>query len=172
MRKILFLLVVFYLGMVSCNDYSRKIVGSWSMTNHFELDSTEYPYLWFFDDVTVFEFKEGHAFVERHYCEGFRKGRLERVNDQLRYTGTWSLAGDTLTVHKYMKELRPYYGSMDTTTIDETEVFYIQNIDSDSLFIKKKFYQSLLDVRLGRIYEKSDIWSRIWLKSFKLVNFS
>lgn len=171
MKKILFLLGILCLGIVSCNDYSQQIIGSWSMTEHYDLDSTKYPYLTYLEGITVYEFKKEHIFVEHHYCEGFRKGRLERVDDQLRYTGTWLLAGDTLTVHKYMKELRPYFGSMDTTTIDEDEIFYIQNIDYDSLFTKKKFYKSLLDVRLGRIDKKTDIGSRIWLKSIKTNHF-
>lgn len=171
MKKILFILGILYFGIVSCNDCSQQIIGSWSMTSHYDLDSTEYPYLVYLDGVTVFEFRRDYVFVERHYCEGYRKGRLERVNDQLRYTGTWSLSGDTLTVHKYMKELRPYFGCMDTTMINETEIFYIQKMDSDSLLAMKSFYHSLLEVRLGRMNEKSNSRSRRRLNILKKCSF-
>jgi hypothetical protein len=116
----------------------------------------EYPYIKYLEGITVYEFHKGNCYKEHHYIEVLKGERIEKTSDQLRYTGTWNLSGDTLIVHKAIKELRPYYGDMDTTEIDETETYYILSLTRDSLIAKMQFYRTMLDVRLERVKEKRD----------------
>ena len=152
--RIVFLLFLVCLGIGSCTNRSQQILGSWCSVEHYEQDSTKYPYVNYLDGITVYEFQKDNTFKERHYIEAFSKGQIVRTHDQLRYTGSWHLSGDTLVIHKTLKELRPYYGDMDTTEVDESEIYFIQSLTRDSLIAKMRFYGSYLDVRLEHVKDK------------------
>lgn len=150
MRKTLLLLLV-CLAIFACTDPSRQLLGSWYMIDHYEHDSTKFPYIKYLEGITVYEFHPDNRFHERHYIEVLRGNNIERTHDQLRYTGTWHHSGDTLVIHKTIKELRPYYGDMDTTDIDESDLFLIQSLTRDSLLVKEKLYRTFLDLQLHRV---------------------
>ena len=149
MKKILSLF--FCASFIACRGSFQQIAGSWMSKTHYELDSVNNRGLSAIEAITVYEFRPDSTYLEHHYAEGMLCDKLERSDDNLRYSGIWSLTNDTLTIHKNLKELSLFFSHMDTTIVDEHDTLLIQHLDSDSLIAKLKFYNSLLDWRAKRV---------------------
>lgn len=153
MKKTLSLL--FCASFVACSGSFQQIAGSWMSKTHYEVDSVNSRGLSAIEAITVYEFRPDSTYLEHHYAEGMLYDKLERSDDNLRYSGTWSLTNDTLAIHKSLKELSLFFSRMDTTIVDEHDTLLIQHLDSDSLIAKLKFYNSLLDWRAKRVKPKN-----------------